>query len=292
MILDVSHKTFYAYSAPVVQSQHLVHLTPRDTARQTVRHHSLIIEPAPASRYDGIDTFGNAMSVLDIEMPHREFVLHARSTIETSAPPEIDVATTTPWDALDKPLMPTEGAIDIDVVQYRCISRSTTPSLGIADFAAQSFPAGRPVIEGAMDLTLRIFREFKFDATATDVSTPVQEVFEHRRGVCQDFAHFQLACLRALRIPSRYVSGYIMTKPPPGQPRLQGADASHAWVSVWSPETGWFDVDPTNGIAVSDEHVTVATGRDYDDVSPISGLLLGGGDHIVDVGVDVVPVDG
>ncbi len=290
MILDVSHKTFYAYSAPVVQSQHLVHLTPRDTARQTVKHHSLIVEPAPASRYDGFDTFGNAMAVLDIELPHREFVLHARSTIETFAPPEIDVTQTTAWDALDEPLMPAGGGVDIDVVQFRCISRSTTPSLGIAEYGAVSFPKGRPVIEGAMDLTLRIFREFKFDATATDVSTPVQEVFEHRRGVCQDFAHFQLACLRALRIPARYVSGYIMTKPPPGQPRLQGADASHAWVSVWSPETGWFDVDPTNGIAVADEHVTVATGRDYDDVSPISGLLLGGGDHIVDVGVDVVPV--
>lgn len=290
MILDVSHKTFYAYSAPVVQSQHLVHLTPRDTARQTVKHHSLIVEPAPASRYDGFDTFGNAMAVLDIELPHRELVLHARSTIETIPPPEIDVTKTTAWDALDEPLMPAGRGVDIDVVQFRCISRSTTPSLGIADYGAVSFPKGRPVIEGAMDLTLRIFREFKFDATATDVSTPVQEVFEHRRGVCQDFAHFQLACLRALRIPARYVSGYIMTKPPPGQPRLQGADASHAWVSVWSPETGWFDVDPTNGIAVADEHVTVATGRDYDDVSPISGLLLGGGDHIVDVGVDVVPV--
>jgi transglutaminase-like putative cysteine protease len=141
-----------------------------------------------------------------------------------------------------------------------------------------------------MDLTQRIYGDFIFDSTATDVSTPIHEVFSTRRGVCQDFAHFALACLRAMRIPARYVSGYILTRPPPGVARLQGADASHAWVSVWSPEAGWSDFDPTNGIAVTDEHITVACGRDYDDVSPISGLLLGGGGHDVDVGVDVVPV--
>lgn len=286
MILDVSHRTFYRYSSPVVQSQHLIHLTPRSTDRQVIRHHSLIIEPAPATRYDGVDAFGNQMAILDIELPHKEFVLHARSTVETIAPPAIDFATTTPWDRFDD--LPA-SVIPLDVVQYRCVSRLTTPSLGIAAYAAQSFTSGRPVLEGAMDLTMRIFSEFIFDATATDVSTPIHDVFRHRRGVCQDFAHFALACFRALRIPARYVSGYILTRPPPGAPRLQGADASHAWVSVWSPQTGWIDLDPTNGIAVTDEHVTVACGRDYDDVSPISGLLLGGGDHDVDVGVDVVP---
>lgn len=289
MKLDVSHRTFYRYSAPVVQSQHLIHLSPRSTDRQLIRHHSLIIEPAPASRYDGVDAFGNHMAVLDIALPHKEFVLHARTQVETIAPPAIDFASTTAWDKLDDVLVTANRGIALDVVQYRCVSRLTTASLGIADYAAQSFAPGRGVLDGAMDLTLRIFNEFIFDSTATDISTPIHEVFRHRRGVCQDFAHFALACLRALRIPARYVSGYILTRPPPGMPRLQGADASHAWISVWAPETGWVDLDPTNGIAVTDEHVTVACGRDYEDVSPISGLLLGGGDHEVSVGVDVVP---
>jgi transglutaminase-like putative cysteine protease len=289
MILDVSHRTLYRYTSPVVQSQHLIHLSPRTTEQQVIRHHSLLIEPAPAARYDGVDPFGNHMAILDIDMPHREFVLHARTTVETIAPPAVDFSATTPWDELDQTLRFGEGAVPIDVVQYRCPSRLTSASLAIADYAALSFPGGRPVMDGAMDFTNRIYDEFTFDSTATDVSTPIHEVFSHRRGVCQDFAHFALAGLRALRIPARYVSGYILTRPPPGMPRLQGADASHAWVSVWSPETGWRDFDPTNGIAVSDEHVIVACGRDYDDVSPISGLLLGGGGHSVTVGVDVVP---
>jgi transglutaminase-like putative cysteine protease len=290
MMFDVSHRTFYRYSSPVVQSQHLIHLSPRTTERQIIRNHSLIIEPAPATRFDGFDAFGNQMAILDIELPHKEFVLHARTTVETIVPAPCDYAATLPWDAFDERNARSGTSLPIDVAQYRCVSRLTTPSLEIAEYAAASFPKGRPVLDGAMDLTLRIFREFTFDSTATDISTPIHDVFRHRRGVCQDFAHFALACFRALRIPARYVSGYILTRPPPGLPRLQGADASHAWVSVWSPQTGWTDLDPTNGISVTDEHVMVACGRDYDDVSPISGLLLGGGRHTVDVGVDVVPV--
>jgi transglutaminase-like putative cysteine protease len=290
MILDVSHRTYYRYESAVVQSQHLVHLSPRDLPAQHVRNHSLIVEPAPATRFDGLDPFGNHMAILDIEVPHKEFVLHARSTIETVPPADFDFAASTPWDRLDAVIAKPGHPVDLDVVQFRCASRLTTASLGISEYAAASFAPGRPVLEGAMDLTRRIFDDFTFDSTATDVSTPIHEVFRHRRGVCQDFAHFALACLRAMRVPARYVSGYILTRPPPGQPKLQGADASHAWISVWSPEIGWRDLDPTNGIAVSDEHITVAFGRDYDDVSPISGLLLGGGDHDVAVGVDVVAV--
>ena len=138
-----------------------------------------------------------------------------------------------------------------------------------------------------MDLILRIFQEFKFDPTATDVATPTAQAFKLRRGVCQDFSHVALSCLRVLRIPCRYVSGYLLTRPPPGQKKLQGADASHAWISIWAPETGWVDFDPTNGLIVQDEHVTVAFGRDYIDVSPISGVLIGGGAHTVSVSVDV-----
>ncbi len=291
MIFDVSHRTHYRYTVPVVQSQHLIHMSPRVIARQTIRNHSLIVEPAPALRYDGVDALGNPVLILDIERPHKELVIHARTTIETHAVPEIDAASSTPWDALDTQFLASGGPLPLDVIMYRCASRLTTATREIADYAKVSFTPGRPVLDASIALSNRIFAEFKFDNTATDLSTPISVVLRERRGVCQDFAHLALACLRAMRVPARYVSGYILTHPPAGQPRLQGADASHAWISVWSPEFGWIDLDPTNGIVVSDEHITIAYGRDYDDVSPISGVLLGGGEHDVHVGVDVIPVE-
>jgi transglutaminase-like putative cysteine protease len=288
MHFDISHRTLYRYSQPVVQSQHRVHLTPRVVEHQTIRHHSLIVEPAPALRYDGIDAFGNPVAILDITKPHRDLVLHARSTIETTLPSAIHPNGSQPWDTLDAALYTGRNRIPLDIVRYRCASRLTMPSLAVAAYAATSFRPGRPVLAAAIDLTTRVFREFTFDATATDVSTPIDTVLRKRRGVCQDFAHLCLAGLRAHRVPARYVSGYILTRPPPGSARLQGADASHAWISVWAPEAGWVDLDPTNGLVVRDEHVTIAHGRDYDDVSPISGVLLGGGEHTVSVAVDVV----
>ncbi len=289
MIFEVSHKTHYSYSLPVVQSQHLIHLSPRRLARQIIRNHSVIVEPAPALRYDGVDAFGNPVLILDIEVPHKELVLHARTSVETLAVAAFQPAATLPWDRLDESFKRLDDGMPLDVIQYRCASRLTTASRDISAYAKQSFTPGRPVLEAAVDLSRRIFTDFKFDAAATDVSTPIEQVFRQRRGVCQDFAHLALTCLRAMRVPGRYVSGYILTRPPPGQKRLQGADASHAWISVWSPEAGWVDLDPTNGIIVADEHVTIAYGRDYDDVSPISGVLLGGGEHTVAVSVDVVP---
>lgn len=289
MMLDVSHRTHYTYSLPVVQSQHLIHMSPRTVPRQTIRNHSLIVEPAPLMRYERVDVFGNPVAVLIIEVPHKELFVHARSSVEVTPPPATNPAATTPWDRLDACLARPGQGIDLDVFQFRCSSRTTTASLEIRDYAAASFLPGRPVLEAAVELNQRIFEDFTFDATATDVSTPVWRVFEQRRGVCQDFAHLALACLRAMRVPARYVSGYILTRPPPGQARLHGADASHAWIAVWSPESSWVDLDPTNGLIVAGEHITIAHGRDYDDVSPISGVLLGGGEHTVTVGVDVTP---
>ena len=288
MIFHVSHKTLYRYSSAVIQSQHLVHMSPRHIPRQTVRHHSLIVEPAPALRFDGIDALGNKIAIFDIEVPHKELVLHARTTVEVEPPSPWSAEQSCPWDQIDAGAKAAGVMLDLDVVQYRCASRLTTPTLEIAEYSAQSFPPGQPILAGALSLTERIFTEFKFDPKATDVSTPVTQVFKQRRGVCQDFSHLALACLRAARIPARYVSGYILTRPPPGQVKLQGADASHAWISVWCPNFGWVDFDPTNGIVVSDEHISIAYGRDFDDVSPIGGVLLGGGDHTVSVAVDVI----
>ncbi len=290
MKFEVSHRTSYQYRAPVVQSHHVVHLRPRNSTTQTVVHHSLLIEPAPASSNEITDVFGNKVVLLRIEDEHTEFVVHARSTIEISKAPLPDIAMSSPWEVVAGVGRPKPAIIDIDVSQFVCRSRHVPLSRDIQRFAQASFPPGRPVLAGAMHLTRRIFQDFAFDATATDVSTPVARVLAMKRGVCQDFAHLAIAAHRALGIPARYVSGYLMTRPPPGQTKLKGADASHAWLSVWSPEHGWVDFDPTNGIIPIGEHITVAYGRDYDDISPISGVLLGGGDQTMSVAVDVEPV--
>lgn len=287
MIFDVSHRTLYSYSQQVVQSQHLAHLSPRPIPRQIVRHHSVIVEPGPALRHEMTDALGNRAMLLDIEVPHKELVVLARSTIDVSAPPPMTPSAATPWDRLDAAVTGQARADHLDIVRYRCAARATPLSAEIADYAATCFPPGRPTIEAAIDLTRRVYDEFDFDPRATDISTPISVVLRKKRGVCQDFAHLTLACLRAHGVPARYVSGYILTRPPPGQPKLQGADASHAWVSVWSPETDWVDLDPTNGLVVADEHITIAYGRDFYDVSPLTGVLLGGGSHTVQVSVDV-----
>ena len=290
MIYDVSHRTVYRYTSPVVQSQHIVHMSPRAVDRQTVKGHTLLIDPAPTIRTEREDYYGNRVVMFDIEQQHEELVVHAKSRIAVSEPPAVNLDSSMPWDALAASVADAKGDVDLEVQRYACASKHTRPTFEIADYARPSFVPGRPVLRAAWDLIARIYDDFVFDATATDVSTPVMKVLQQRRGVCQDFSHLALACLRATHLPARYVSGYILTSPPPGAPRLAGADASHAWISVWSPEFGWVDFDPTNGLIPRDEHITIAYGRDYDDVSPISGILLGGSEHSVAVGVDVVPL--
>jgi len=288
MIFNISHRTSYLYGTPVTQSQHVVHLAPRNLPRQTVNRHSLLIEPAPASRFDRTDYFGNQATVLIIEDEHSELVVHSRSFVTIEPLPPIDLSHSSAWGEVIWAAVQGDGMCDLSVHQFVCQSRHTPITPEILAYAKPSFPTGRPVLEGAIDLTKRIHSEFIFDATATDISTPIAQVLKARRGVCQDFAHLSLACLRSLGLPARYVSGYLLTRPPPGKVKLQGTDASHAWVSLWAPEVGWVDFDPTNGLMPSDEHITVAYGRDYDDVSPISGVLLGGSSQAMSVAVDVV----
>ena len=291
MRFEVSHRTTYSYRLPVAQSYHLVHLKPRAFERQAVVHHSLLIDPAPVIRTGIIDYFGNAATLLRIEDEHSELVVHSRSTIDVAAPAAIDPAATTAWEDVTSRAHLPDGGNDAGVLQFACASRLTPASREVRAFARESFPAHRPVLAGAMHMTRRMFETFKFDPTATDVSTPIMRVLEIRRGVCQDFAHLAIAAHRTLGVPARYVSGYLLTRPPAGQVKLKGADASHAWLSVWAPETGWVDFDPTNGIMPNMEHITVAYGRDYEDISPISGVLLGGGDQRMSVAVDVEPLD-
>lgn len=287
MMFNISHRSSYRYATPVAQSQHVVHLAPRQFDRQSVVRHNLLIDPAPAARTDILDYFGNQASILVIEDEHREFVVHARSTVEVRAPMPVNLGASVAWEQVVAGAGLADGARDLAVLQYACASRHTRIVPDVVDYARPSFPVGRPVLEGAWELTQRIFADFTFDPTATDISTPISEVLKARRGVCQDFAHLSLSCMRALGLPARYVSGYMLTRPPPGKPKLVGADASHAWLSVWAPGTGWLDLDPTNGMIARDEHIVVAYGRDYDDVSPISGVLLGGSGQTMTVAVDV-----
>jgi transglutaminase-like putative cysteine protease len=290
MKFEISHRTTYVYRTPVAQSHHLLHLKPRPTPAQAVLHNSLLIEPAPISQTEIVDVFGNTASVLRIEDEHTVFVVHARSTVVTTPAPSPVLEASLAWEDVARPAAGTHNAADIDVRQFVCRSRHAAASHDIRAFALQSFPPRQPVLAGAMHLTRRIFEEFAFDARATDVSTPVTHVLEIKRGVCQDFAHLAIAALRSIGLPARYVSGYLMTRPPPGQVKLKGADASHAWLSVWSPESSWVDFDPTNGLIPIGEHITLAYGRDYDDISPITGVLLGGGEQTMAVAVDVEPV--
>ena len=287
MIYDVSHRTAYAYRKPVLQSEHLVHLAPRAGPRQSVLRHGLLIEPAPSAKIERMDYFGNGTAILTIEDEHSELVIHARSTVEVRAPELPMLALSAPWEQVAQGAQRSNGELDVTVLQFVSASRHTRVASEVVDYARPSFPANRPVLEAALDLTRRIYDDFTFDSTATDISTPVSHVLQERRGVCQDFAHLAITCLRGLGLPARYVSGYLLTYPPPGMEKLQGADASHAWISVWAPEVGWVDFDPTNGVIPTEEHVTVAYGRDYDDVSPISGVLLGGSRQTMTVAVDV-----
>jgi transglutaminase-like putative cysteine protease len=287
MIFEVSHRTTYNYGKPVLRSEHLVHLTPRSGARQAVQRHSLLIEPAPSQQIALEDYFGNSSVILTVDDEHSEFLIHARSTVEVRERPLPMPPLSAPWEGVTSKARRDNGELDIDVLQFVSASRHTRIVPEAIDYAEPSFRAKRPILEAALDLTQRIYRDFTFDSTATDISTPVSHILQERRGVCQDFAHLALTCLRALGLPARYISGYLLTRPPPGMEKLQGADASHAWVAVWAPEIGWVDFDPTNGIMPSGEHITVAHGRDYDDVSPISGVLLGGSAQEIDVAVDV-----
>ena len=286
----ITHKTDYRYDSPVAQSNHLLHLSPRQTKGQIVEKHDLAIFPPPAQRRDFFDYFDNPSTHLTIEEDHNILSIHAASTITVERnQTEALTLSMTSWESVRDMMLTPANAKE---AEFTCYSGFTTPTAEIAAYGAKSFTPGRPLLDAVLELTTRIHEDFDYDGTVTDASTPVTQVFELRGGVCQDFAHLQLTCLRALGLPARYVSGYLRTYPPEGQPRLVGADASHAWISAWCPETGWVDFDPTNNKMISDEHITLTIGRDFEDVSPISGIILGGGNHFVDVSVDVMPIDG
>ena len=294
----VIHETRYDYESPVSLSRQLLHLAPRDAASdcpwQTCDGHRLHIEPAPTLQFERVDAFGNPVTQIAIEAPHSSLLVRAESLIEVR-PRVPDEAASPHWETTRDALAYGAQPVRLDAAGYLFESPYVRVKHEFAAYAHGCFTPGRPLLEAVHSLMSLIHREFKYDPKATTIATPVLQVLEEKRGVCQDFAHLMLACLRSLGLSARYVSGYLLTQPPPGQPRLVGADASHAWVSVYCPavEAGsagrWVDYDPTNDILPDTQHITLAWGRDFGDVSPLRGVILGGDAHELDVAVTVTP---
>ncbi len=291
MTYRIVHKTTYKYKQPVSLGTHVAYLTPRSQPHQSCKSHELLVTPAPADLRERVDYFGNPCTFFTIREPHTELIIEASSRVVIDGHPVIWPEYSPPWDEVVRSLPKDLSPAGLDAYQFVFESPRVPPGAQFAAYASQSFSRVRPLTEALLDFTGRIFKDFRFDSKATNVRTSPDEILRSGRGVCQDFAHLQVACLRSLGLPARYVSGYLRTYPPPGRPRLIGADASHAWVSVYCPGTGWLDVDPTNNLIPCQSHVTLAWGRDYGDVSPVRGVILGGRDHKLEVGVDMEALD-
>ncbi|MGF6088458.1 transglutaminase family protein [Pseudomonas sp. 18173] len=291
---QIFHDTHYHYDSPVSLAQQLAHLWPRACDWQRCSGRQLQISPQPTSRRDELDVFGNPLTRLAFERPHDELLVNASLTIEVLPRPVPDFNRSAPWESTRSALTYSSQPLSpplLEACRYRFESPYVHLKSNFVEFSESCFPAGRPLLLGVQALMEKIFSEFTFDAEATQVATPLVEVLERRRGVCQDFAHLMLACVRSRGLAARYISGYLLTQPPPGQPRLIGADASHAWVSVFCPVLGWVDFDPTNNVQPALEHITLAWGRDFSDVSPLRGVILGGGNHDPEVRVTVMPLE-
>lgn len=290
----VAHETIYNYGDAVPVCHNVVHLTPRDTSRQICRSHKLVIKPTPAISLRRLDYFGNQVTYFSLHDGHRKLSLTAISRVEVRPFALPDLGASPAWEDVRDALILDRSPLGLEAYQYTFPSPYVDKLWGelgrdLAAYGRQSFTPRRAIAEAAQDLTARIHTDFRYDANATNVFTPLEEVFRLRHGVCQDLAHVQIGVLRALGLAARYVSGYLLTHPPPGRPRLVGADASHAWLSVYCGSQGWIDYDPTNNVIPSEEHITLAWGRDYGDVCPVAGVFVGGGANSLLVSVDVAP---
>jgi len=289
MKYKITHTTKYAYSQAVPVCHNLVHLAPRSLPHQVCDEFKLLIHPEPFSISNRQDYFGNDVSYFSIDQAHLGLTVTATSRITVSPTPTVSENETPAWETVARQLKTKHSAEELDAYQFVFDSRGIKLFPALREYAQLSFPEDRPILAAVRELTMRIHKDFKYDPRATTVHTEINEVFEQRHGVCQDFAHLQIGCLRSLGLAARYVSGYLRTEPPAGKPRLVGADASHAWISVFCGKAGWIDMDPTNNVPASTDHITVAWGRDYYDVCPIQGTIVGGGEHRMSVAVDVSP---
>ena len=290
MIYDIRHVTTYRYDAPVASARCTLRLLPADDKGQRIFDSGLEVAPQPASIIQRTDFFGTRIAHVTIASNHRELRITALSRVEVerSAAPAAEL--TPAWEEVRQKAFASSALGPNAPAHYLYPSRLVPMHGPATDYAKESFVKGRPIVEAAAELMTRIRTDFKYDPKATAVSTPLSDAFESRGGVCQDFAHIMIASLRGLGLPASYVSGYIRTLPPPGKPRLVGADASHAWVSLWCGEAfGWLDFDPTNALMAGNDHIVIARGRDYADVSPIDGVILASGNQTLIVSVDVAP---
>jgi transglutaminase-like putative cysteine protease len=290
MNYTVTHRTTYRYHSDVAYSRLVAHLVPRATARQKPRSFQLSLSPEPVKSFERPDFFGNTTSWMTIDEPHAILDIFAESRVSIEPIPAYLPDASLQWEnvraAFEFPADPGH----LEALQYTFDTPLTAATEDVIEYARESFQPGRSLFACVLELNSRVHRDFAFDKDATDTRTTVKRAFELRAGVCQDLAHVGLACVRSMGLAARYVSGYLLTHPPPGRERLIGADASHAWFSVWIPPFGWVDFDPTNDMLPSSEHITVAWGRDYGDVTPIHGIFTGGSEHEVEVAVDVVPI--
>jgi transglutaminase-like putative cysteine protease len=291
VLLEVEHGTVYGYATPVTEAQHLAYLQPLQDARQQVLQHALQIEPAPSRRGTDHDVFGNVRTLFSLNQPHRALQVLARSRLALLPREPFDAAAAPPWEAVRQRLRYLARARYEPAAEFAQPSPFVPRLPALRDYALGCLVPGMPLAQAAMSLMHRIHADFAFQPGVTEVHTPLHQVLTQRRGVCQDFAHLMLGALRMLGLAARYVSGYLLTQPPPGQPPLVGADASHAWVQVYCPDTpglpdGWLDLDPTNDLVPDTGHVRLALGRDYGDVTPLRGVIRGGGSHTLQVRVD------
>lgn len=281
----IRHATTYRYAEPVDMASHMLHLSPRPLPHQRVRWEKMACAPEPARASSSVDHFGNRVTWLFLDRPHARFEVVAEAEIEVAFPAPPPADQTPPWEQVAA-----EAARDAAVAEFTFPSPLLPEHAGARDYAAQSFTPGRPVLAALLELNGRIRRDFTFRAGVTGIATPVGQVLAQRMGVCQDFTHLMLCGLRGLGLPARYVSGYIRTLPPPGGVVHLGADQSHAWAGAWlGAQAGWVDLDPTNDLVVRDEHVVLGWGRDFQDISPLRGIILGGGRHNLNVAVDLIP---
>jgi transglutaminase-like putative cysteine protease len=287
----VVHETRYRYNSTVTLSQQYLHMTPRSFAYQQTESHLIWLDPVVSEGKDGVDYFGNCTRHVALTLPHNSLLVHAESSVVLYPRPDAArIAGTLPWESVRDMMSKEKSAATLEACRYLYASPHVGWFPELEAYARLSYTPGRPQLDAALDLTQRIFDDFEFDGKATDISTPLEQVLRGRRGVCQDFAQLMIGCLRSIGLPARYISGYILTHPPEGQPRLIGADASHAWVSVYCPELGWVDFDPTNRCLVRQDHITLGWGRDFSDVTPMRGIVLGGGQQLLDVQVTVTPL--
>ena len=298
MLLHVVHETRYRYSPVVENAHHVVHLKPSTKGSQKLLRHSLSISPAPAQQRELLDVYGNSRTFFSLQTGHDMLRVTSDSIVATSAGHSLDgvSAAELPWEKVREQFRYRAGAAYNEAWEFLFASPYVPRDDAFVQFARPSFTPGRPLPEAAHDLMERIYTGMVYESNSTEVNTPALEALRQGKGVCQDFAHIMVACCRAIGLPARYVSGYMLTQPPPGKARLIGADASHAWASVYCPGPDntsgrWLDFDPTNNRPPGEDYVTVATGRDFLDVSPLRGVIRGGSRHILDVAVTVQPLD-